>query len=73
MNVVGVYLIDFHVDALLISVLRKPAGYTCGSRFVQELFAIQSSPNQADPTAGIRMSGHRLDRKSLKRLMSIFR
>ena len=45
MNMIGVYVIDLHVNAFHFSVFAKVAGHARRSSFIQQSFAIQGCPD----------------------------
>jgi hypothetical protein len=45
MNMIGVYVVDLHVNAFHFSVFTEVAGHATRSFFVQQLFAVQGSPD----------------------------
>ncbi len=70
-DVIGVHVVNLHMEALVVGVLSQVTGHSCRGFFRQHLFAIQGSPNQMKAATRIKVEGHDPERKPLKRLVSI--
>jgi len=57
-DVIGVYVIDLHVNAFGVGVFSQVTRQASRSLFIQQLFTIQGSPDYVDPAAGVGMHGH---------------
>jgi hypothetical protein len=58
MDVIGVHVIDPHVNDFAIGVFSEVTRQASRSFFIQQFFAVQGSPDQMEPATGVGMHGH---------------